>query len=219
MALINEDTVNAQFLKGDHIVLAALVIQLVDLDLQALLGFLHLLDGELLRFFSLGFGNAHHNFVDLLLQNGPLALYAHGDLLKLAVPDNDRIVVASGDPTTEFLAVFGLKILAGRNEDVRCRIELQKLGGPLLCQVVRNNEQGFLTKAQPLALHGGSYHFKSLARAHHMGKQGISTVQNVRDGVDLVLAERDLRVDAAEIDMAAIILTGAVGISLRRKCV
>ena len=45
-----------------------------------------------------------------------------------------------------------------------------------------------------------------------MGKQGISTVQNVRDGVDLVLAERDLRVHAAEIDMAAIILTGAVAV-------
>ena len=45
-----------------------------------------------------------------------------------------------------------------------------------------------------------------------MGKQGISTVQNVRDGVDLVLAECDLRVHAAEIDMAAIILTGAVAV-------
>ena len=45
-----------------------------------------------------------------------------------------------------------------------------------------------------------------------MGKQGISTVQNVRDGVDLVLAERDLRVHAAEIDMAAIILAGAVAV-------
>ena len=29
-----------------------------------------------------------------------------------------------------------------------------------------------------------------------MGKQGISPVENVRDGVDLVLAERDLRVHA-----------------------
>ena len=45
-----------------------------------------------------------------------------------------------------------------------------------------------------------------------MGKQGISTVENVCDGVDLMLAERDLRVHAAEIDMAAIILTGAVAV-------
>ena len=54
MRLVNEDTVNAQFFKGDHIILAALVIQLVDLGLQALLGFLHLFDREILRFFSLG---------------------------------------------------------------------------------------------------------------------------------------------------------------------
>ena len=45
-----------------------------------------------------------------------------------------------------------------------------------------------------------------------MGQQGISTVQNVRDGVDLVLAERDLRVHTAEIDVTAIILTGTVRI-------
>ena len=67
MALINEDTVNAQFFKGDHIILTALVIQLVDLGLQALLGFHHLFDREILRFFSLGFGNSHHDLVDLPL--------------------------------------------------------------------------------------------------------------------------------------------------------
>ena len=118
--------------------------------MQALLGFLHLFDRELLRFFSFGFGNAHHNFVDLLFQNGPLALYAHGDLLKLAMADNNGIVVAGGDPTTEFLAVFGFKILTGGNEDICRRIELQKLSGPLLCQVVWHHKKRFLTQAQPL---------------------------------------------------------------------
>ena len=67
MRLVNEDTVNAQFLKGDHIILAALVIQLVDLGLQPLWGFHHLFDREILRFFSLGFGNSHHDLVDLPL--------------------------------------------------------------------------------------------------------------------------------------------------------
>ena len=110
--------------------------------------------------------------------------------------DNNGIIVAGGDPTTEFLAVFGFKVLTGSDKDVRCRIELQKLSGPLLCQVVGHHKKRFLTQAQPLALHGGGYHFKGFSRAHHMGKQGISTVQNVRDGVDLVLAECDLRVHA-----------------------
>ena len=150
MALVDEDTVNAQFLKGDHIVLAALVVQLVDLGLQALFCLLHLFDGEVLRFFSLGFGNAHHDFVDLLFKNGPLALYAHGDLLKLAMPDDNGIVVAGGDAPTEFLAVFGFKILAGGDKNIGRRIELQKLSGPLLCQVVGHHKERFLTQAQPL---------------------------------------------------------------------
>ena len=118
--------------------------------MQALFRLLHLFDREILRFFSLGFGNPHHDLVDLLFQNGPLALSAHGDLLKLRMPDNNGIVVAGGDPSTEFLAVLGLKILAGRNKDVRCRIELQKLSGPLLCQVVGHHKERFLTQAQPL---------------------------------------------------------------------
>ena len=150
MALVDEDTVNAQFLKGDHIVLAALVVQLVDLGLQALFCLLHLFDGEVLRFFSLGFGNAHHDLVDLLFQNGPLALYAHRDLLELRMPDNNGVIVACGDAPTEFLAVFGFKILAGGNEDICRRIELQKLGRPLLRQVVGHNKEGFLAQAQPL---------------------------------------------------------------------
>ena len=45
-----------------------------------------------------------------------------------------------------------------------------------------------------------------------MSQQSISTVENVGDGVDLVLAERDLRVHTAEIDVAAVVLTGSVGI-------
>ena len=164
--------------------------------MQALLGFLHLFDRELLRFFSFGIGNPHHDFVDLLFKNGPLAVYAHRDLLELRMPDDNGIVVAGGDPTTEFLAVFGFKILTGSDKDVRCRIELQKLSGPLLRQMVWHYKKRFLAQAQPLALHGSGYHFEGFSRAHHMGKQGISTVQNVRDGVDLVLAECDLRVHA-----------------------
>ena len=118
--------------------------------MQALLGFHHLFDREILRFFSLGFGNSHHGLVDLPLQNGSLALHTHGDFLELRMTDNNGIVVAGGDAPTEFLAVFGFKILAGSNEDICRRIKLQKLGGPLLGQMVGNNEQRFLAQAQPL---------------------------------------------------------------------
>lgn len=45
-----------------------------------------------------------------------------------------------------------------------------------------------------------------------MSQQSIAAVEDVSDGVDLVLAERDLRVHAAEIDVTAIILAGAVAV-------
>ena len=64
--------------------------------------------------------------------------------------DNNGIVVACGDAPTEFLAVLGLKILAGSDKDICRRIELQKLGRPLLCQVVGHYKEGLLAQAQPL---------------------------------------------------------------------
>ena len=42
-----------------------------------------------------------------------------------------------------------------------------------------------------------------------MCKQRVSTIEDVGDGVDLVLSERDFRVDADKVEMAAVILTGA----------
>ena len=117
--------------------------------MQPFLGFLHLLNGKPFNVCLLCLTDSQHDLVDLLLQNGPLALYAHRDLLELRMPDDDGVVVAGGDAPTEFLAVFGFKILAGGDKDVRCRIELQKLSGPLLCQVVGHHKERFLTQAQP----------------------------------------------------------------------
>ena len=53
MTLINEDAIHTQFLKCDDIILAALIVQPVDLGLQSFAGLFHLLDGEVFRFFLL----------------------------------------------------------------------------------------------------------------------------------------------------------------------
>ena len=124
MALINEDSVNTQFLKCHHVILAALVIQLVDLQLKALAGFLHLLDGEVLRLLRLGLVDAHQDLIHLLFQNGPLTLGAHWDFLKLAVTDDDRVILARGDASAELLAVLGFKVLSGSNKDIGGRVQL-----------------------------------------------------------------------------------------------
>ena len=67
MALIHKYPVNAQFLKGHKVVLAALVIELFQLCFQRFTGALQLLDRISLGFGRLGLLNAEHDLVDLLL--------------------------------------------------------------------------------------------------------------------------------------------------------
>ena len=147
MGLVHEDAVNTQFFKGHKIVLAALVVQLLQLGLDLLAAALHLLDGEVFCPILLCLGDAGHDIVDLLLQNFPLPLHGHGNLLKLAVADDDGIVVAGGDASAEPLAVLGFKVLLGGHQNICGGVQLQKLRCPLLCQVVGHHEQGLLAQA------------------------------------------------------------------------
>ena len=128
--------------------------------------------------------------------------------------DDDGIIVAGGNSATELLTVLCLKVLLGCHKDVGRGIKLQELGCPLLCQMVGNNKQGLLTQAQPLAFHGGGYHFKGLACSNHMGKQSIAAIKDMGDGVDLMGSQLDLRVHAYKVQMTAIVLTGTDGVEL-----
>ena len=212
MALVDEQPVNAQLLERDHIVLAALVVELVQLILQAFAGLFHLLDGEVLRLVCLRLPDAQDDLVHLLLQNGTLPLDTDGYLLKLTVSDDDGVVVAGGDASAELLAIFCFKILFRGHQHIGGRIELQEFAGPLLCQVVGHHKEGFLTQSQPLALHGGGHHLEGLAGTHHMSQQGVAAIEDVGDGVHLMLPQGDLRIHAAEIDVAAVVFTGSVAV-------
>ena len=214
VGLVHEDTVYAQFLKGNKVILSGLIVQLFQLSLQGLSGSLHLLDGEILCPVPLGLGNAYHNLVDLLLQDRFLPFHGHRDLLKLAVTNDDGIIVTGGNSAAELLTVLCFKVLFGCHKDVGRGIQLQKLGCPLFCQMVGNNEQGLLTKAQTLTLHGSSYHFKGLACANHMGKQSVAAIKDMGNGVDLMGAQLDLRVHAYKVQVTAIVLTGSDGVEL-----
>ena len=98
VGLVDEQTVHAQFLEGHDVILSALVVELAHLEFQGLLDLLELLDGEAVAPIALDLGNALHDLVDLLLKQEGLPLRRHGDLLKLAVTDDDGVVVAGGDP-------------------------------------------------------------------------------------------------------------------------
>ena len=170
MCLVHEQAVYTQFLKGHHIILAALVVQLFQFGLDGFSGTLQLLDGEPFPVVGLQLGQPVQNVPLLLLQDVPLALNGHRDFLKLAVPDDDCIKITGGNPAAEPLSVFGLEVPPGRHQDVGGGVKLQELRGPLLRQVIGNHIEGLLAQAQALALHTGSYHLERLASAHYMGQ-------------------------------------------------
>ena len=94
VALINENPVRPKLLKGNDVILAALVVELGQPCLQRFPGTLHLLDRVAFRLLRLGLLDSFQDFLDLAFQNGLLALHAHGDFFKLTVA-NDFVAMPS----------------------------------------------------------------------------------------------------------------------------
>ena len=182
-------------------------LQFFQAGLQLALGPFQLLDGEAFAA-ALQFLDALGDLPNLLLQQPFLPFRADGDFLKLAVSDDNRVIVAGGDAGAEFFSFPGLEILLGSDKDIGGGIEAQKLGGGLLSQMVRHHENGLVAQSQPFTLHSGSNHLKGLARAYLMGQEGVSAVEDVGNGVDLMGLQLDLRVDAGENDVAPVIFAG-----------
>ena len=133
VGLVDKEAVHAQLFKGHHIILAALVVEFFQLGLDGFLAAFKLLDGKPLPVVGLQLGQTVHDVLLLPLQNVPLALHTHGDFLKLAVTDDDGVVVAGGDSPTEPLTVLSLEVLPCGHQDVGGGIELKELRGPLFC--------------------------------------------------------------------------------------
>ena len=140
MCFIHKQTVYAQFLKRHHIVLFLLRRQLFQFSLQIFLGFFHLLDGKVIAVFLFRALNRGYNFVNLVPDDGALPFGRERNLLKLAVADDNSVIVSGGDPGAELLAAVGFKVLLGGHQHLRAGIQAQKIAAPLFRQVVRDDE-------------------------------------------------------------------------------
>ena len=209
MGLVHKNPVNTQLLKGNDIILSALVIELFQSLLNAFPAALQLLHGKIVAVVALQLPNAVQDLLLLLLQNELLPLLGHGDLFKLTVADDDGIVVAGGDPGAEPFSVFGFKILFGGNQNIGGGIKLQVFCGPLLGQMIWHHKQAFLTQPQPLALLGCCHHLERLPCPHRVGEQCVSTIENMGDGIHLMRPQGDFRVDPYKIQMASVIFPWA----------
>ena len=212
MCFVNVETVNAELFKSDYIILTGAVHQLLQTGFQALFGSLQRLDCKAFRTARFEFFKTFFDFRNLLLQKSLLSFLRYGDSLKLAVSDDDCIIVAGCNSAAELLTVSRFKVLFGCGENIGRRIQTEKFTCPLFGQMVRNNKQRLLAQAESLAFHRRGYHFKSLARTNFVCKERIASVEDVCNGVLLMLTEFDFGVHTAEHDMASVVLTRTGGI-------
>ena len=146
MRLVHKKAVNAQLLKGDNIVLAAVCAQLVQLGFQRFAGALHLLDGKILSGIGFQLVDSQERFRNLILNNALLPLKRKRDALELAVSDDNGIVIAGGDSGTEFFSICRFKVLFPCHKQFCVWVQMQELRCPLFRQMVGNHEQAFLTQ-------------------------------------------------------------------------
>ena len=119
---VDKQPIDAEFLKCDHVILAALIVQLFELRFQPALRFLKLFDRKPFGIVIFGFLNALNDFVNLRLQYPLLPFDRDRDLLELRMPDDDRIIVTGGDAGAELLPVLRFKVAFGCDKDIRAGV-------------------------------------------------------------------------------------------------
>ena len=212
MRLVHKKAVNAQLLKGDNIILAAVGAQLVQLGFQRFAGALHLLNRKILSGIGFQLVDSQERFRNLILNNTLLPLKRKRDALKLRMTDDNGIVIAGGDAGAELFAVRRFKILAPCHKQFCVRVQMQKLRCPLLRQMIGNHEQAFLAQTQAFCFHCGCSHFKSFARAYFVCKQSITAIKHMSNGIALMLPERDFRVHPHKMNVTSIVFAGSRGV-------
>ena len=209
MRLVHHQTVHAQLLKGDDVILAALVVELVQLPLQLLFHALHLLDGKILGALGLQCSGLCHYIVDLLLQVHFLPFIGKRYLFKLTVPDHDNVKVAGSNAGTKLFAIGLFKIRLTRYQNFRVWVKQQRLGRHLFGQMVGYYNQRFIAKTQTFFLHRAGDHLERFSSPYLMCQQYVVAVQHMGNGVTLVWPQRNFRVHAGEAQIAAVILPRA----------
>ena len=150
--------------------------------------------------------------MNLTLQVFDLPFLRQWDALKLAMSDHNDVIIAGCNFGAEPFAVCFFKICPAGYKNIRVGVQLQSLSGKLLGQVVGYADQGLGAKPKTFLFHRCSDHFIGFAGTYDVRQQRVAAVQNVRNGVFLVGAQRDFRRHTVEQDMAAIVFAGAQGV-------
>ena len=201
MRLVDEKTVNTEFLKGYNIVLAGLVVEPFKPCFKSLFRLGKLLDGHAVSTLTGKFLHTLHYGFNLGFKGAHLPFNGHGDFLKLRVTDDNSIVISRSNTGAEFLAVLGFKVLFRRHQDICRGIELKVLTCPLLDKVIGYDEHTLVAESEPLALLCSGNHREGFACANNVGKERVSAVHNSCNCVLLMGAKGDFGVHSVELNV------------------
>ena len=132
MCLVHEQPIHAKLLKGYDIILFRAGEEFFQPGFQSAFRSFHGFDSKSLGTAGTQLRNAFFHFRNLLFDRCLLPFKGHGNLFKLRVTNDHRIVVAGCDLRAEGLTVRRFKILSSCNKKVCGGIKPEKLTGPLL---------------------------------------------------------------------------------------
>ena len=113
--------------------------------------------------------------------------------VEAGLPDDDGVPIARGGSAPERARrVLVARVGGGHVEDPCRRVELREVAGPLLGEVVGDDDQGLVRLADTARLHDRGYAGVGLARADDMRDEGpLVALEDACDGVLLVVAKAD----------------------------
>ena len=207
VAFVNEDVVDAQFVKDQAVVFFLCGQEVFEPFLA--FGFLLLdgLDDVAVRAGGLGGGAVAKELVvfrDLLTQKPLLVVAGHADAFKGAVRHDDAIPGAACHFRGQELPAVAGKVLLASNQKPCVGIQLHELAAKLLQHVIGDDIEGFGKESGLLHLHACCGHFVGFASANRMGQERVAATHNAPDSGFLVGGKRDRLAHAGKGEVGAV---------------
>ena len=110
-------------LKRNHIIFTVCALQLLQFLFQRLTQFFQLLYREMLTNLCFRFFDGLLDFIHLFLNQTLLSFCGQGYLFKLAVSDDNCIIITGRNSRTEFFSITGFKIFLAGNQQLRMGVQ------------------------------------------------------------------------------------------------
>ena len=123
LTFIYKQPVYAQLFKRNHIIFTVCALQLFQFLFQRLAQLFQLLYCEMFANLCFRFFDSLLDFIHLFLNQTLLSFCGQGYLFKLAVSDDNCIIITGRNSRTEFFSITGFKIFLAGNQQLRMGVQ------------------------------------------------------------------------------------------------